>query len=262
MPTDGQDQSLPPVQYRDFEDRVAFVTGGAGGIGRATALAFARQGTDVVIVDVDEEGIEETATMIERAGSRGHAVPCDLRDASDVQATVEAAVETFGRLDFACNAAGIEQGPDDTAELSVEAFDQIVDVDFRGVFLSMKYEIPPVLEAGGAIVNVASGAGIRGFESAAYTGAKHGVVGMTKAAALEYADTDLRVNAVCPGIVDTEMMDRVVDREGSREVMVDQEPIGRMGRPEEIANAVLWLCSDAASFVLGHPMVVDGGQTV
>ena len=139
----------------------------------------------------------------------------------------------------------------------------MVDTDLRGVFLSMKYQIPHVLEQGGAIVNIASGAGIRGFPEAAYVAAKHGVVGLTKSAALEYAETDLRIDAVCPGIVDTSMMDRVTDnRESGRQGVINDEPIGRIGTPDEIANAVLWLCSDAASFVLGHAIVVDGGQTV
>ena len=141
--------------------------------------------------------------------------------------------------------------------------DRVVDTDLRGVFLAMKYEIPHILEQGGAIVNVSSGAGVAGFPSSAYTPAKHGVVGLTRAAALQYAETDLRVNAVCPGIIDTEMIDRVFgDDEEGREAAVSQEPIGRKGRPDEIANAVLWQCSDASSFMLGEAMVVDGGQTV
>jgi NAD(P)-dependent dehydrogenase (short-subunit alcohol dehydrogenase family) len=259
----NQDQTVPTSEKFDFEDTVAFVSGAAGGIGRATALAFAREGADVVVADIDEEGNQETADLIKETGSRVLAVTCDLRESEDVQAALDAAIEEFGRLDYACNNAGVEQGPEKTAELDEEEWDRIMDTDLRGVFLSMKYEIPIILEQGGTIINIASGAGIRGFPEAAYVAAKHGVVGLTKSAALEYADTDLRINAVCPGIIDTSMMDRVTDnREGGRQSVIDQEPIGRMGTPEEIADAVIWLCSDAASFVLGHPMVVDGGQTV
>ena len=259
----NHDQAVPTSEKFDFEDKVAFVSGAAGGIGRAAAMAFAREGADVVVADIDEERNQETADLIEEAGSRALAVTCDLRESDDVQAALDAAVEEFGRLDYACNNAGVEQGPEKTAELDEDEWDRIMDTDLRGTFLSMKHEIPLILEQGGAIVNIASGAGIRGFPEAAYVAAKHGVVGLTKSAALEYADTDLRINAVCPGIIDTSMMDRVTDnREGGRQAVIDQEPIGRMGTSEEIADAVLWLCSDAASFVLGHPMVVDGGQTV
>ncbi|QCS44782.1 SDR family oxidoreductase (plasmid) [Natrinema versiforme] len=254
---------MPTSEKFDFGDKVAFISGAAGGIGRATALAFAREGADVVVADIDEEGNQETADLIEETGSRALAVACDLRESEDVQAALDAAIAEFGRLDIACNNAGVEQGPEKTAELDEEEWDRIMDTDLRGVFLSMKYEIPLILEQDGAIINIASGAGIRGFPEAAYVAAKHGVVGLTKSAALEYADTDLRINAVCPGIIDTSMMDRVTDNRGAgRQSVIDQEPIGRMGTPEEIADAVIWLCSDAASFVLGHPMVVDGGQTV
>jgi NAD(P)-dependent dehydrogenase (short-subunit alcohol dehydrogenase family) len=257
------DLPTPQREHFDFADEVAFVSGAAGGIGRAVALAFAQQGAAVAVADIDEAGNEETAERIEQLGSDALAVTCDLREAEDVEAAIEATVAEFGRLDYACNNAGVEQDAVKAADLPVEEWDRILDTDLRGVFLSMKYQIPHALDAGGAIVNVSSGAGVKGFPEVAYTAAKHGVVGLTKSAALEYADTELRINAVCPGIVDTSMMDRVTDnREGGRQAVVDQEPIGRMGEPEEIANAVVWLCSDAASFVLGHPMVVDGGQTV
>lgn len=257
------EQTLPTSENWNFEDKVAFVSGAASGIGRATALAFAREGANVVVADIAEEGNRETADLIEERGGRALAVTCDLRESEDVQAALDAAVEEFGRLDFACNNAGVEQGPEKTAELDEAEWDRIVDTDLRGVFLSMKYEIPLILEQGGAIVNISSGAGVEGFPGAAYCAAKHGVVGLTRSAALEYAETDLRINAVCPGIIDTSMMDRFTGgTEEGRQEVIDQEPIGRMGKPEEIANAVLWLCSDAASFVLGHAMVVDGGQTV
>jgi NAD(P)-dependent dehydrogenase (short-subunit alcohol dehydrogenase family) len=258
-----RDPPTPQADYFDFENEVAFVSGGAGGIGRATAFAFAREGADVVVADVDEDGNRETAAQIEDLGSDALAVTCDLREPAAVQAAIEATVDEFGRLDYACNNAGIEQRSVKTADLAVEEWDRLLETNLRGVFLSMKHQIPAIREHGGAIVNVASGAGIRGFPESGYVASKHGVVGLTKSTALEYATTDLRINAVCPGIVDTSMMDRVTDnRDGGRDAVVAQEPIGRMGEPEEIANAVLWLCSDAASFVLGHAMVVDGGQTV
>ncbi|WP_222919117.1 glucose 1-dehydrogenase [Natrinema sp. SYSU A 869] len=259
----NRDLPKPQSEYWNFENTVAFVTGAASGIGRATALAFAREGANVVVADIDENGNQETAEQIEELGGDALAVTCDVRESEDVQAALEETIEEFGCLDFACNNAGVEQQGGNVADLAEAEWDRVVDTDLRGVFLSMKYEIPLILEQGGAIVNISSGAGVKGFPGAAYCAAKHGVVGLTKSAALEYADTDLRINAVCPGVIDTAMMDRVTgNTEEGRQQMIDSEPIGRMGEPEEIANAVLWLCSDAASFTLGHAMVVDGGQTV
>jgi NAD(P)-dependent dehydrogenase (short-subunit alcohol dehydrogenase family) len=185
--------------------------------------------------------------------------------AEDVKAALDRTIEVFGRLDYAFNNAGVEQPVTAAADLTEEQWDRIVGIDLRGVFLCMKHEIPLMLEqGGGAIVNTSSGAGVKGFAGqAAYCAAKFGVVGLTKAAALDYAKAGVRINAVCPGIVETPMMDRFSGGtpEGRARV-VAQEPVGRMGRPEEIAAAVLWLCSDAAAFVVGHAMVADGGQTV
>jgi len=252
-------------QNGSYAGKVAFVTGAGTGIGRATALAFAREGAGVVVADVSEQGNRETARMIEAAGGRALAVACDVRQAEDVKAALDKAVETFGRLDVAFNNAGVEQPIMPAADLTEEQWDRIVDIDLRGVFLCMKHEIPLMLEqGGGAIVNTSSGAGVKGFAGqAAYCAAKYGIVGLTKAAALDYASQNIRVNAVCPGIIETPMMDRFSGGtpEG-RERVISQEPVGRMGKPEEIAAAVLWLCSDAASFATGHAMVVDGGQTV
>jgi NAD(P)-dependent dehydrogenase (short-subunit alcohol dehydrogenase family) len=248
-----------------FAGKVAFVTVAGTGIGRATALAFAREGAGVAVADVSEQGNRETARMIEEAGGRALAVACDVTRTEDVKAALDKAVETFGRLDVAFNNAGVEQPIMPAADLTEEEWDRIVDVDLRGVFLCMKHEIPLMLEqGGGAIVNTSSGAGVKGFAGqAAYCAAKHGIVGLSKAAALDYASQNIRVNAVCPGIIETPMMDRFSGGtlEG-RERVISQEPVGRMGTPEEIAAAVLWLCSDAASFATGHAMVVDGGQTV
>jgi len=249
---------------KPFSGKVAFVTGAANGIGRAAALAFAREGASVVVADVLEQGNHETARMIQEAGAGALAVRCDVSREEEVKTALNKAVETFGRLDFAFNNAGVEQPIKVAADLAQEEWDRIVGIDLRGVFLCMKHEIPLILkQGGGAIVNTSSGAGVKGFAGqAAYCAAKFGVVGLSKAAALDYAKSNIRINAVCPGIVETPMMDRFSGGtpEG-RERVVAQEPVGRMGRPEEIAAAVVWLCSDAAAFVTGHAMVIDGGQT-
>jgi NAD(P)-dependent dehydrogenase (short-subunit alcohol dehydrogenase family) len=255
MPNDGG----------DFAGKVAFVTGAANGIGRAAALAFAREGVSLVVADILEQGNQETARMIEQIGGRALAVKCDVSRDHDVKAALEKTVETFGHLDFAFNNAGVEQPITPAADLTEEEWSRIVDINLRGVFLCMKYEIPLMLrQGGGAIVNTSSGAGVKGIAGqAAYCAAKFGIVGLTKAAALDYAKSNIRVNAVCPGIIETPMMDRFSGGtpEG-RERVIAQEPVGRMGKPEEIAAAVVWLCSDAAAFVVGHAMIIDGGQTV
>src|SRR4051812_46323134 len=249
-----------------FEGRVAFVTGGGSGIGRTTALAFARAGASVAVADIGEQANQETARLIEQAGGRALAVRCDVTRGDAVKAALEKTAETFGRLDFAFNNAGIEpKKPAPTADYDEEEWNRIIDVDLRGVFLCMKHEIPLILQSGGgAIVNTSSGAGVIGIKgSPAYTAAKHAVIGLTKAAALDYAAQNIRINAVCPGYIDTPMMTRFTGgtAEGRAKV-ISEEPIGRMGSPEEIADAVLWLCSEGAGFVVGSAIVIDGGQTI
>ena len=249
-----------------YAGKVAFVTGAGSGIGRATALAFARAGASVAVADIAERGNQETARLIEQQGGRALAVRCNVTQSDEVKSALDKTVADFGRLDFAFNNAGIEpRKPAPTADYDEEEWNRIIDIDLRGVFLCMKHEIPLILkQGGGAIVNTSSGAGIIGIKgSPAYTAAKHGVIGLTRAAALDYAGQNIRINAVCPGYIATPMMDRFTGAtpEGRAKV-ISEEPIGRMGQPEEIADAVLWLCSPAASFVVGHALVVDGGQTV
>jgi len=248
-----------------FQGKVAFVTGAGSGIGRATAQAFAAEGAQVAVVDLPGDGLDETAQLIQGAGGTALAITADVTDPHDVKAAVRQTVDTLGGLDVAFNNAGIEQEQTFTADLSIEDFDRIIATDLRGVFLCMQQQIPVMVAAGGgSIVNTSSGAGVIGIAGqAAYAAAKHGLAGLTKSAALEYVDKGVRINSVAPGVIDTAMMGRVTGgTDEGRDTMVSQEPIGRMGRPEEIASAVLWLSSEGGGFTVGHTLVVDGGQTL
>jgi NAD(P)-dependent dehydrogenase (short-subunit alcohol dehydrogenase family) len=244
--------------------KVALITGGGSGIGRASALTFAREGAKVVVADVAVEGGEETVQLIQQRGGEAIFVKADVSRAAEVEALVARAVQTYGRLDCAHNNAGIEGAAATTVDYAEDAWERVLAINLKGVWLCMKYEIPQILkQGGGAIVNTASTAGLVGYRGgAAYVASKHGVVGLTKTAALEYAKAGVRVNAVCPGAIDTPMMGRLTGHRPQRaERMAAAEPVGRMGQPEEIAEAVVWLCSEAASFVTGHAMAVDGGLT-
>src|SRR5215467_6354084 len=243
------------------EGKVTLVTGGASGIGRATALTFAREGARLVIADTNEDGGQQTVHMITENGGETIFVRTDVSRAVEVQVLISKAVETYGRLDCAHNNAGIAGGVRAlTADYPEERWQQVIAVNLTGVWFCMRYEIPQMLhQGGGVIVNTASVAGLIGGRGvAAYVASKHGVVGLTKTAALEYARQGIRVNCVCPGAIQTPMTERAWSDPAWRARVVASEPVGRVGIPEEVAEAVVWLCSDAASFVTGHAMSVDG----
>jgi NAD(P)-dependent dehydrogenase (short-subunit alcohol dehydrogenase family) len=245
-----------------LDGKVALVTGGGSGIGRATCLAMAREGAQVMVADIVVEGGQETVSLVKNAGGEATCIRADVSQASEVEAMVKQTIETYGRLDCAFNNAGIEGPVCSTVEYTEEDFDRVVAIDLTGVWLCMKYEIPAMLQhGGGAIVNTASVAGLVGFQGiSAYVASKHGVNGLTKTAALEYAKAGIRVNAVCPGVIETPMVKRAFEKSpGMEEGVAAVEPVGRLGQPQEVAEAVVWLCSDAASFVTGLPMAVDGG---
>lgn len=244
--------------------KVALVTGGGSGIGRATSLRLAGEEAKVIIADYAPEGAERTVKQIKDVGGEASCVAADVSIAGQVQAIISKTMETYGRLDYAFNNAGIEGTIADTVSYPEEAFDRTIAINLKAVWLCMKYEIPQMLRiGGGAIVNTASTLGLVAIEgTSAYTASKHGVVGLTRSAALEFAQKNIRVNCVCPGFIRTAMVERALDKGLIAEhQMIAIEPVGRLGKSEEIAEAVLWLLSDAASFVTGHTLTIDGGWT-
>jgi NAD(P)-dependent dehydrogenase (short-subunit alcohol dehydrogenase family) len=246
-----------------LEGKVGLVTGAGSGIGRAAALSFAQQGANVVVSDIDDQGGAGTVELIKKAGGQAVYQNCDVSKAVEVEALVAKAVESFGQLDCAFNNAGLAGEFARLADSTEENFDLNYRVNLKGVFLCMKYEIQQMLkqESGGAIVSTASIAGLVGSKQvSAYCAMKHGVNGLTKSAALEYARKNIRVNSVCPGMIDTPLLNAQLEGQPAmRQAMMDFEPIGRFGEPREIGDTVAWLCSDQASFVTGHTMTVDGG---
>jgi NAD(P)-dependent dehydrogenase (short-subunit alcohol dehydrogenase family) len=247
-----------------FEGQVALVTGAGSGLGLATAKAFAESGASVVLADWNEDSVRSAVDDLTTRGHKAAAIRCDVADEADVAAMVQQTVSTFGGLDAAFNNAGIQVPPSDAADETAENFDRVNAINLRGVWACMKHELRHMRTQGsGAIVNCSSLGGLVGLPSrAAYHASKHGVIGLTKSAALEYASRGIRINAVCPGTIDTPMVSDMLAKQADamKEIMRDQ-PIGRLGRPEEIASAVLWLCSPGASFVIGHALAVDGGYT-
>ena len=249
-----------------FENKVALVTGAGSGLGLATAKAFAKSGASVVLADWNEKAVCSAAEELAGQGHKALAIHCDVADDAQVEAMVDQTVATFGRLDAAYNNAGVQNILAETADATREDFDRVTAINLRGVWSCMKFELRQMRKQGsGAIVNCSSIGGlVGGAGRGTYHAAKHGVIGLTKSAALEYAAKGIRINAVCPGLIDTPMSDQMkaAGQADALNAMLKDVPIGRLGRAEEIANAVLWLCSPAASLVVGHALAVDGGYTV
>jgi NAD(P)-dependent dehydrogenase (short-subunit alcohol dehydrogenase family) len=248
-----------------FDNKVALVTGAGSGLGLATAKAFAESGASVVLADTNEEAAWSAAGELSARGHKALAIKCDVADDAQVEAMVEQTVAAFGRLDAAYNNAGVQNVIAEAAEATREDFDRVIGVNLRGAWSCMKFELRQMLKQGsGAIVNCSSIGGlVGGAKRGTYQASKHGVLGLTKSAALDYAARGIRINAVCPGIIHTAMLDKMMKTQADAlNAMLKDVPIGRLGRPEEIANAVLWLCSPAASFMVGHALAVDGGYTI
>ncbi|MVT09045.1 SDR family NAD(P)-dependent oxidoreductase [Chitinophaga tropicalis] len=251
---------------RLMEDKVVLITGAAQGIGFAAAKAFAEAGALAALADWDEDLVNKAAERLKTEGYKALAIVCDVSDDVQVQAMINKTVETFGKLDAAFNNAGIQNVLADAADQTREDFDRVMGVNLRGVWSCMKYELQQMRKQGnGAIVNCSSIGGILGGpQRGTYHGAKHGVIGLTKSAALEYASQGIRINSICPGIIHTPMVDKMMagGQQDILDAMIETVPARRLGHPKEIADAVLWLCSDMASFVAGHTLVVDGGYSI
>jgi NAD(P)-dependent dehydrogenase (short-subunit alcohol dehydrogenase family) len=249
-----------------FENKVALVTGAASGLGFATAKAFAESGAAVVLADCNEKAVVSAAEGLAAQGHNTLAIHCDVSDDDQVEAMVDRTVASFGRLDAAYNNAGVQNIPAETADATREDFDRVLAINLRGIWSCMKFELRQMRKQGsGAIVNCSSIGGIvAGRRRGTYQASKHGVIGLTKSAALDYAARGVRINAVCPGLIHTPMADQMMaaGQADALNAMLKDVPIGRLGRPEEIADAVLWLCSPAASLMVGHALVVDGGYTI
>jgi NAD(P)-dependent dehydrogenase (short-subunit alcohol dehydrogenase family) len=248
----------------EFQGKVALVTGGTSGIGRAAAIAYAREGANVVVAGRRAAEGEETVRLIRAQGREALFVPTDVAQEAQVKNLIGRTLDQFGRLDFAFNNAGVEQTPTPFLEQTVETYDQVMDINVKGVWLSMKYEIPAMLKTGGgSIVNTSSGAGVIAMPSAEiYVASKHAVIGLTKSAALEFGKQGIRINAVLPAVIETDMSRRFFgEQPEARAAMTAMHPIGRIGTPDEIADAVIWLSSSKSSFVIGHSLLVDGGFT-
>ena len=245
-----------------FNGKVAFVTGAASGIGRATAVAFAAEGARVAILDRTADALRDTADAIRNAGGEVLVIACDISKPEQVEAALARTVETFGRLDITFNNAGVENKAAPVAEIELDEWDRILDINLRGTFVCMKHELAQMVRQGsGVIINTSSGAGVRGVAGgASYAASKHAIIGLTKSAALDYAKSNIRVNAILPGNIETPMMDRFTG--GDIQKAIDLEPVGRLGKPEEIADAVLWMSADLGAFVTGASISVDGGWSL